>query len=398
MKDSLSLSDLKSKDKMSSILVVAAEESSCKYATKVIKKIKYDHPEMNFWGIGNLEMQEAGFIRLAKSEDLAVMGLFEILRNQKKIRAAFSGIISQVQLSKPKVALLLDYGEFNLRLARELKRLGVKVVYYIPPKVWVWRKSRVFKIKKFVDDVLVVHPFEVDFYKKFNINVKYVGHPLLKEYLSYKQKKSSSQAFKNKLGLDKSINVGLMPGSRQSEVNFLLNPMLDAAEELLKLKPNLNISILVAPGFQIEDLKLKFKKFYDFPIHFIKEDSWKMIDLCDYMVTASGTATLQVGLLKKPQLVIYKFNPLSALLGKLVIRGLKNFGLVNLITGEQMCPELLQREVKPNVMAKILFELIQNKDNQTEIMLAKYDKLEENLKGLEAESADLVAETVCKYL
>lgn len=378
------------------ILVVAAEESSCKYALKVIKKIKEEKPSVQFWGVGNLEMETAGFARVARSEELAVMGLFEIIKNHKKIRNAFADIEKQIEVRKPKVALLLDYGGFNLRLAQYLKSKGVKVVYYIPPKVWVWKKNRVFKIKKYVDDVLVVHPFEVDFYKTYGIEAKYVGHPLLEEFYFYKDTKFALDAFKNKLGLNGSINVGFMPGSRDSEVTRLLDPMLDAAEQLLELKPNLNVSVLVAPAYEIEDFKARLKKSYGFPIHFIKEDSWRMIDLCDYMVTASGTATLQVGLLKKPQIIIYKMNAVSAVLAKIVVRGIKYFGLVNLILGEKICPELFQNEVQPKMMAQMMYDLIGNKNDQKKNMLQAYDNLESELRGDGA--AKLVSQTLYKYL
>lgn len=377
------------------LLVVAAEESSCKYALKILKQIKQEKPHLKAWGIGNKEMEIFGFHRLANAEDLAVMGLFEILKNQKKIRTAFSDIIAEVKRSKPKAAILLDYGGFNLKLAKSLKELGVKVIYYIPPKVWVWKKNRVFKIKKYVDDVLVVHPFEVDFYKSYGIEAKYVGHPLLEEYYTYKNTPFSLEAFKNKLGLDTSLNIGLMPGSRNSEVDLLLNPMLEAAEVLIKKKSNINISMLVAPGFEIEDLRKRFSRFYDFPIHFIKEDSWRMIDLCDYMITASGTATLQVGLLKKPQIIIYKMNPISAYLAKIVVKGIKFFGLVNLILGQKICPELFQGEVQPETMAQLTLDLIQNKEDLRDKMLTAYMNLEKELKGDGA--ARLVSLAVYKY-
>lgn len=379
-----------------SLLVVAAEESSCKYAIKVIDYLKKIKPELNFWGIGNQEMENLGFSRLAKSEDLAVMGLFEVLKNQKKIRTAFADILKQSEILKPKVALLLDYGGFNLRLARVLHSKGIKVVYYIPPKVWVWKKNRVFKIKKYVDKVLVVHPFEVDFYKNYGVEATYVGHPLLEEFYNYKSNSTSLIPFKNKLGLDRSINLGLMPGSRNSEIERLLNLFLDTAALVYEKKPNINVSVLVAPGYEIEDFKTRLNKNYNFPIHFVKEDSWKMIDLCDYLITASGTATLQVGLLKKPQIVVYRMNPLSAFLAKIVVTGIKYFGLVNLILNEPICPEYFQQAAKPEPMADNILDLIKNKNGTTAEMLAKYERLEEHLKGPGA--AKMVSESILSLL
>ncbi len=379
-----------------SLLIVAAEESSCKYALKVMSYLKTLNNKINFWGVGNKEMQDHGFLRTGNSEDLAVMGLFEILKNQKKIRSAYTGILNQCDIKKTKVALLLDYGGFNLRLAKSLKLKGIKVIYYIPPKIWVWKKNRVYKIKKYVDEVLVVHPFEVDFYKKYDVKAQYVGHPLLEEFNNYKSKYSSLEPFKKKLGLDGSLNLGLMPGSRNSEVERLLNLTLDTAEKVLKLKSNINISVLVAPGFEIDDFKNRLNKKYEFPIHFVKEDSWKMIDLCDYMITASGTATLQVGLLKKPQIVVYKMNPVSAILAKIIVTGIKYFGLVNLILDRQICPEYFQGAAKVEVMAAKVVDLMQNKNNLRSKMLDDYSELETHLKGPGA--AKLVSESVLKYL
>ncbi len=382
--------------KSNSLLIIAGEESSCKYAIKVMTYLKKNKTDLDFWGIGNKEMEGLGFSRLAKSEDLAVMGLFEILKNQKKIRAAFSEVLKQCEIRKPKVALLLDYGGFNLKLAGVLKSKGIKVVYYIPPKIWVWRKNRVFKIKKFVDKVLVVHPFEVDFYKNYGVEATYVGHPLLEEFYHYKSNSSSLEPFKKKLGLDSSLNLGLMPGSRDSEVERLLNLFLDTAALVYEKKPNINVTVLVAPGYEIEDFKARLNKNYEFPIHFVKEDSWKMIDLCDYLITASGTATLQVGLLKKPQIVVYRMNPLSAFLAKIIVTGIKYFGLINLILNEQICPEYFQQNAKPEPMSQNILDLIINKDNLKTEMLAKYDRLEEQLKGPGA--AKMVSESILSFL
>lgn len=383
-------------DNSKSILIVAAEESSCKYAIKVISMIKSIRSEVSFWGVGNQEMQSLGFSRVARSEDLAVMGLFEVLKNQKHIRHAFSEIVKQCVLKQTKVALLLDYGGFNLRLAKKLKSMGIKVVYYIPPKVWVWKKNRVYKIKKYVDKILVVHPFEVDFYKQYEIEAIYVGHPLLEELYSYKSQNQHLNAFKNKLGLDGSLNLGLMPGSRNSEIDRLLNLFLDTAKIVMNQKSNINVTVLVAPGFEIEDFKSRFNKQYDFPIYFVKEDSWKMIDLCDYMITASGTATLQVGLLFKPQIVVYRMNPASAFLAKIIVTGIKHFGLVNLILGEQICPEYFQEKAKPENMAKNILNLIHDKDHEKTQMMLKYKKLEDRLKGPQA--SRIVAETVLEFV
>ena len=220
--------------RLKSLLVVAAEPSSCLYAYRVIQALQGDG--ISFWGVGDPKMESLGFECLEFSKNMSVIGFFEVFKKRRRIQSAYSAIIQRVKKKPPQAALLLDYGGFNLILARALKRQGVPVIYYIPPKVWAWKESRVFKIKKYVDRILVVHPFEVDYYKKYNMNAEFVGHPLVEDLNDFQRSEFDREHFKKRLGLNSSPVLGLMPGSRGSEVSHHLTVMLDAAEVLWKKK------------------------------------------------------------------------------------------------------------------------------------------------------------------
>ena len=384
--------------KSNSLLVVAAESSSCAYACRVIQALKED--QISFWGVGNPEMQSLGFECLEFSKNMAVMGLFEILKKRKHIQSAYSVIVERIKKKPPQAALLLDYGGFNLKLARVLKSQGIPVIYYIPPKVWAWKESRALKIKKYVDRTLVVFPFEVDYYKKHNINVEFVGHPIVEDLKAFQHSEFDREHFKRRLGLNTSFVLGLMPGSRESEVSRHLTVMLDAAEILWKKKPFLNICVLVAPDFEIDEMKGMLKKRYEMPLTFVKEESWSMIDICDSIIAASGTATLQVGLLKKPQVVIYKMNPISMLLFREIIKmtgNIKYASLVNIVLGQKcVCPELIQREASvKNIVTKIL-PLLSSKSPEVLQMKEDYQKLEEHF--FHSMASEKVADVIREFL
>lgn len=369
-----------------SVLVVAAEESSCKYALRVMRGLRHDlqNSKFNFWGIGNAEMQAEGFKAMASSEDMAVMGLFEVFKIQALIRETLKKILQEVDRHPPQVALLLDYGGFNLYLAQELKKRNVPVVYYVLPKVWAWRKKRALKIKNHVDHALAIHPFEENFFADLDVKATFVGHPLLEEKQDYLNRKFDIEAYKASLNMGTGPVLGLMPGSRKSEVSRHFNLMLEAASQVRTQSPGTQVEVVVllAPAFDEQTLRLQIKKNYDFPIHFVKRDSWEMIDLCDYLITASGTATLQVGLLKKPQVVVYKMNPLSARLARWVVK-IPYFSLINLILNKKAVTELFQGEAHPQAVAQEVLELMSGQEKYARL-IADYGQLEQEMQKASA--------------
>lgn len=379
-----------------SVLIVAAEESSCKYALRLIKHLQNKtQAPITYWGIGNQEMCEHGFKAIVNSEDIAVMGLIEVFKIQAKIRQSLKDILNRVEQSPPQVAVLLDFGGFNLYLAKELKKRNIPVVYYVLPKVWAWRKKRALKIKNYVDQALAIHPFEVDFFKALGVEASFVGHPLLEEKQDFLNSGFDQKQFKIKCGLNSEKEVvGLMPGSRRSELKKHLNPMLDAAQKTLENFPDTQVAVLVAPAFEVVDLKAMIQKKYKFPVHFIKAQSWQMVQACDYMITASGTATLQVGLLYKPQVVIYKMNTVSAWLARKVVK-VPYFSLVNLILEKPAVTELFQTDANPQKISEVMLQLM-NKTEAYQAMKKAYALLEEKMQSQNA--TEEVVRRILPYL
>jgi lipid-A-disaccharide synthase len=335
------------------ILIVAAEAS-------------HGAPVEAF-GIGDAAMQAEGFECLARAEDLAVVGIQEVIAHWSVIKKAFYDVLKVVDERKPQAVLLLDYPGFNLRLAKKLKARGVPVVYYISPQVWAWRTSRVQIIKQVVDKMLVVFPFEVDFYKEFGMAVDFVGHPLLDE-LDPKHFDHQARAIhRGKYGVKpEDLVLGLMPGSRKSELKHHMQAQLAAARTLHLQYPNLKCMLFVAPNFDKELLQ-GWLTDLDFPLILIKDAPFSMIDLADVVLCASGTATLMVGLLEKPMVVMYKMNPITAFLARRFVNRTKYFGLINLVLDRLVVPEVFQEQADPPHLVRELSRLLSSASERSRI-------------------------------
>jgi lipid-A-disaccharide synthase len=261
-------------------------------------------------------------------------------------------LVKAAEERRPKVAIVMDYPEFNLMLSKKLHALGIPVIYYISPQVWAWRKGRVHTIKKYCKKALLLFPFEVPFYKKHEVPHEFVGHPILDELDEKLFDPEYRKTHRNQCGIsDDEIVLGIMPGSRRLELKQHFQIQLDTARILSKKNPNLKILIMVAPTFEKEDL-LPYLEDFRLPYILIKDEPFKMIHLTDIVLATSGTATLMVGLLEKPMVIIYKMNWATALFARLVVRGF--FGLVNLILGREVVPERFQGQVTPEKLAPLL--------------------------------------------
>lgn len=339
---------------MNDILIVAAEASSSLYAKRLLEYWKSQNIPVRAFGIGSREMEALGFECLGYSEDLAVVGLQEVIAHFGEIKDVFYKLIEEAKKRKPKAVLLLDYPDFNLRLAKKLKALGIPVVYYISPQVWAWRQSRVHTIKARVDKMLVLFPFEKDFYQKHGVDVEFVGHPLLDE-IQDKYFDSQNVSMKRaRFGIQPEDKLlALMPGSRKSELNHHLQLQLDTAEELLKTHPNLKIALFVAPTISMETMRTRLANL-KIPVMLIQDEPFEMIQLADVVLCASGTATLMVGLLKKPMVIMYRMNPFTAMMAKMFVRATRYFGLINLVLDREAVKEYFQEKASvTNLSAEI---------------------------------------------
>jgi lipid-A-disaccharide synthase len=328
------------------LLVVAGEASGDLHAARLIAELRRRVPGLATFGLGGDELMATGMDAVAHSAEISVVGITEVLRILRRARQIFAEILRQVDLRRPQAALLVDFPDFNLRLARELHRRGVRVIYYISPQVWAWRRGRVRTISRVVDLMLVLFPFETGFYRDHGVEVVHVGHPLVDEvpHLPNVWERAGGQGGETK----GPYRLALLPGSRRSEVEVLLPAMLEAVRRLAAELP-VEASLIQAPTVPRELLEEPIE-LSGLPVRIVSRDRFAAIADSHLALCASGTATLEVGLLGTPMLVLYRVAFLSSLLGRLLVR-LPYYSLVNLVLGRRVVPELLQAEVHPERIA-----------------------------------------------
>lgn len=376
-----------------SVMIVAAEASSSHYALKLLKSWQSTHPQISCFGVGSLDMEKVGFERLGKAEEMAVVGASEIISQYSLLKSVFDRLVVEAGIRRPQVVVVMDYPEFNLMLAKKLHGLGLKVVYYISPQVWAWRKGRVKTIKKYCDKALLLFPFEVPFYEKHQVPHEFVGHPLLDELDSKYFDPEFLKIHRNRFGIQSHETVlGIMPGSRKLELKNHLPQQLRVAGELLKKHPHLKLVVLCAPTIE-KDQILEYFEDFRHPFQLLKNSPFDMISLTDVMLATSGTATLQVGLLEKPMVIMYRVSFLTAVLGRMIVKGY--FGLVNLILGEQAVPERLNWQATDQELFKHLDQWI-SKPETKQPVIEKLKKLRFMLGDIGASKR--VVEVLSRYL
>ncbi|MGD9950382.1 MAG: lipid-A-disaccharide synthase [Desulfobulbus sp.] len=346
------------------IMIVAGEASGDLHGANLVRAMRESLPEVHFSGMGGIELERAGVELLCDASKIAVVGAFEVISHLGDIFAARRALIGRMRGRRPSLLILIDYPDFNLLLAKQAKKLGIPVFYYISPQIWAWRKSRVHKIARLTDRVAVILPFEQAFYAGYGYEVDFVGHPLLDSVRPQK----SAEAFRQSLGIgpDRRL-VGLLPGSRSKEITSLLPDFLKAATLLAEKEPNLTFLLPQAPTIDrglLEAHGLKEAE-QQFDIRVITEDRYSMMAACDAAVAASGTVLLELAILGVPSVATYRVTPLTYRLGRLLIRGIRFFSLVNLIADREIIPELLQDEVTPERIARELEPLVQPTPQRT---------------------------------
>jgi lipid-A-disaccharide synthase len=332
-------------------MIVAAEASSSLFAQRLLEHWQQQKKNIHAFGVGSDAMESLGFERLGKAEEMAVVGALEIIEHYGKLKAVFDRLVSEAKKRRPAVVIVMDYPEFNLMLAKKIHALGIPVVYYISPQVWVWRKGRVKTIKKYCQKVFTLFPFEVEFYKDKEVPVEFVGHPVLDEVEDKFYTDDYRRFHRNRVGIqDDETVIGLMPGSRRIELREHLPLQLEVARRLYKNYPRIKILIMVAPTFSKEQVQEAIGADFRLPFILLKDDPFEMIHLADYILAASGTATLQVGLMHKPMVIMYKTKWLTYWFFRRIVQRIKFVGLPNLILGQEVVPECLQ------VGADVLYE------------------------------------------
>ena len=319
------------------LLVVALEASADLHGAAVLRELRALRPGLRAFGAGGPLLRAEGLEALVRAEDLSLMGFAEVLPALPRIFRALRTLRRAAEERRPRAALLIDSPDFNLRLARRLRRAGVPVAYFIGPSVWAWRRYRVRQIARDVAKMLVILPFEAEFYARHGVSAVYVGNPLADSLRPLLPGATTSRAdLRGGLGLDRSRPVlALLPGSRRQEIRRIWPAMLRAARLLLKRTPDLQLVVPVAPTVRREWLAS------DPAIIFVEGRAPEVLAAADAAVVASGTATLEAALAQVPTVVVYRLSWLSWLIGRLLVR-VPFVSLVNLLAGRRLVPELLQ--------------------------------------------------------
>ncbi|HEX4960887.1 MAG TPA: lipid-A-disaccharide synthase [Thermoanaerobaculia bacterium] len=324
------------------LLVVAGEASGDLHGARLISELRRKVPGLSTFGLGGDEMRAAGLEPVAHSSEVAVVGITEVLKVLPRIREVFAELLREVDRRRPALAVLIDFPDFNLRLARKLKERGLPIVYYISPQVWAWRKGRVKTISRLVDRMLVLFPFELDFYRGHGVDAIHVGHPLVDEVPVLPQVWDSPD------GEEGPFRVALLPGSRVSEVEALLPTLLAAVKRLAERLP-VEARIIRAPTIPREMLD-ETVALSGVTVEIVDGDRFAAVADSHVALCASGTATLEVGLLRTPMVMVYRLAGWTYALARFLVK-LPNVALVNLVLGRRVVPELIQGEANPERIA-----------------------------------------------
>jgi lipid-A-disaccharide synthase len=335
------------------ILIVAGEASADLHASRALEELRRLRPGVHAFGVGGPRLRAAGLEALAPAEDISVMGLAEVLPRLPRILGILRALGRAAAERRPRAALLVDLPDFNLRLAKKLKKLGVPVVYYVSPTIWAWRQGRARKIAKVVDRMLCILPFEERFYEGTGVSARFVGHPLAE-----RPAPEPAEAYRRELGLPASrTTVALVPGSRPSELKRIFPAMLAAADRIRASRPDAQFVVPVAPTLAREQLAPYLASHRAIEVKLVDGRTEEVVGASDAALVKSGTSTLEAALMLRPMVVVYKLSWLSYLVGRLLVR-IAHFALVNILAGRGLVPELLQREASPERMAAEIERLL----------------------------------------
>jgi lipid-A-disaccharide synthase len=371
-----------------SLLVSAGEVSGDQYAGDLVQKLRAQGEEVAVFGLGGDRLEAEGAHLVAHVNDLAVVGLLEVVRHISRLRTVFRSVLAEVDCRRPSLAVLVDYPDFNLRLARELKRRGVPVVYYVSPQVWAWRRGRVATIRETVAHMIVIFPFEEALYRQAGVPVTFVGHPLVDLVRALQDR----DAFLAAQGLDPARPVlAVLPGSRRQEVAHNLAPLAGALR-LLAARRELQFLIAAAPGLDASIFDAFDTALSGLPAVRLSGRAHEIMASATAGVVASGTATVEAALLDLPMVVVYRLSPLTYLLGRPLVR-VPHFAMANLIAGREVVKELIQREFRAEAVAAEALALIDDPQRRADVR-AGLAEVRRRLgpKGASARAAAVVAQ------
>ena len=354
---------------MKKVLIIAGEASGDLHGANLVREVRKQDPSVLFFGVGSRQMRDAGVQILADASEIAVVGATEVLTHLRPLYRVFSGLTRFLRQERPDLVVLIDFPDFNIMLGKRAKKLGIPILYYISPQVWAWRKGRIKTIANLVKAMIVVFPFEVELYQSAGVDVRYAGHPLTDTVQSPYNQGQAKRLF----GLDPGKRtLALLPGSRTREISYLLPDMLAAAGILKDRIPGLQFVLPVAPT-----LSRSFVDSYvrrgPVPVTITEGGVYDALRASDAALVASGTATLETGLMAVPMVIVYRVSPLSYAIGRLFI-DVNHIGLVNIVAGDRVVPELVQHDATPGNMADAMTKLLSDP--------AYYGRMQSRLAGI----------------
>jgi len=349
---------------MYKIMFSAGEVSGDLHGAAIAKALKKIQPESKLFGFGGEKMRAAGVDILYDMKDYNVMGFWEVLKNLRRMFKLRDNLLKVIQKEKPDLLILIDYPDFNWRLAKKAKQLGVPIFSYIPPSVWAWRKGRAKPVAKIADKIVAIFPFELSVYEAVGANIEFVGNPMIDSVKAELDKDVAASYF----GADlTNPNILLLPGSRQQEIMILLPEMLKAAAVVYAKYPKTQFYLPAAATISRRMLQTIVEPFH-LPIQITDTYTYDLMNICDLAVATSGTVTLEAALMELPTVVLYKMSPISYFIGNLLIH-VSNFSLPNIIAGERIIPELLQKEVNTERITQEIFALFKGTANAAAVKI-----------------------------
>jgi lipid-A-disaccharide synthase len=393
---------------MNTVMIIAGESSGELYGSLLARELKQRDPDMHIIGVGGQRMQEAGVELISAISD--AFGLVEAVASLQKIKETYRRVIAAMKEQSPRVLVLIDYPDFNLKVAGKAKSLGIPILYYVSPQVWAWRKGRVKKIAKLVNRMAVILPFEEKLYRDAGVPCEFVGHPILEEIESILYGEGRNlpplspplvrggmggcltpnsvlrSCFKSSLGLDpEKPLLSLLPGSRPHELQKLLPVMIEVIRKIKNdsaFKPFKEYQFCMPLAPNTDELKysLFFAQLNKEGVAIRKGESVRVLAASDLAVVASGTATLQTAFLEVPMVVVYKLSPLTFHLGRRIVK-VTHISLINILSGRTVVRELLQEEANPEEITKEL-ERILIETEYREDMLRHYRTVREQFQGM----------------
>jgi len=329
-----------------SLMIIAGETSGDIHGGKLCHQILRMNPGAKLFGMGGSRMAEAGVELFHEIGHTGVVGFWEVYKDIGRYRRIFKNLVALLEEKKPDAVVLIDYPGFNIRFARQAHRRGFRVIYYISPQVWAWGKRRIKKLERFVDRMVVIFEFEKIFYRPYRLKVDFVGHPLVDSLTS----DLDSDEIRKRFGLEEGPIIGLLPGSRKSEMQKVLPILIRTAREISKQRPETSFLLPLASP-ELRPLAEKELEAESTPIRILEGQVQPVLAVADLAIMASGTVTLEGAAFSTPMIIVYKLSIFSWIIARLLIK-IPYIGLVNVIAGRRIIPEFLQFKARPEQIAR----------------------------------------------